>query len=316
MRLSPSEAAQSVWQVRVDRWIDEYDAITATVTEDAVHDFRVASRRLRVSLQLFSATYRNRRFIEIAVRDLRNVARRLGPARDLTIQTALLQSLIAELELGTDLDEWSASWTDRKLKAFHGVSGAVRRYEPLRERLLAFLQFPDFVSTDEPLDTYLRDRLAERAEPLLELAGSELDVGSVDEMHRLRILVKRFRYVLEASERRLPAATKRRIKAAKELQDVLGHLHDWDVLTAELQREIGHLTDRRRLVKSIRVARSATDAAGIESEIQMMRNHVVSDGVLRMFLEIMKRRQDLALHLQEIWRTKIGQLANLGRNTA
>jgi CHAD domain-containing protein len=54
------------------------------------------------------------------------------------------------------------------------------------------------------------------------------DPDAVDDLHDMRIAVKRLRYVLEMSEPVLGDAAKVGAKRAKKLQDVLGEIHDCD----------------------------------------------------------------------------------------
>jgi len=311
---SLSEVALRVWRARIERWSTEYHVVATAAAEDSVHDFRVASRRLRVALQLFSSIYRNRRFIDVTRSDIRDVARKLGPARDVTVQAAILKTVIHDLELLPDLEGWLESWNTQKRMLIGRVSADVRVHAALQDSLFAFLRFPDFAPGDILLEPYLRNKIEARAAPLQQLTLTEVDVGNVKKMHRLRILVKQFRYVLETLENHIPRRYTRLIKPAKELQDILGHMHDWDVLTAQLQKEIDRLTDPRRLVASIRVPRSAVEAAGIESEIQLLQNRAIADGVVRVFVEIMRRRQVLALQLQSMWSEKTAQMATAMRS--
>lgn len=72
--------------------------------------------------------------------------------------------------------------------------------------------------------------VATRLEEMLALAGPALDPGAAEAQHDLRIAAKRLRYVLEIVEPCFGAEAKRARKAAKELQGVLGELHDCDVM--------------------------------------------------------------------------------------
>jgi CHAD domain-containing protein len=72
----------------------------------------------------------------------------------------------------------------------------------------------------------VRTRLAE----LNDLAGPALDPGAAQAQHDLRIAAKRLRYLLEITEPCFgPAAADAR-RAAKDLQGILGEIHDCDVM--------------------------------------------------------------------------------------
>jgi CHAD domain-containing protein len=72
--------------------------------------------------------------------------------------------------------------------------------------------------------------VATRLAELLTLSGPALDPGTAEAQHDLRIAAKRLRYVLEITAPCFgPEAEAARV-AAKELQSVLGELHDCDVM--------------------------------------------------------------------------------------
>ncbi len=72
--------------------------------------------------------------------------------------------------------------------------------------------------------------VATRLEELLALAGAALDPGAAQAQHDLRIAAKRLRYVLELVGPCFGAEAEAARRAAKQLQGVLGELHDCDVM--------------------------------------------------------------------------------------
>lgn len=72
--------------------------------------------------------------------------------------------------------------------------------------------------------------IATRIGELLALAPAALDPSASAAQHDLRIAAKRLRYVLEITESCFGPEAKRARKAAKELQGVLGEIHDCDVM--------------------------------------------------------------------------------------
>jgi CHAD domain-containing protein len=72
----------------------------------------------------------------------------------------------------------------------------------------------------------VRTRLAE----LNDLAEPALDPGAAQGQHDLRIAAKRLRYLLEIAEPCFGPAAAGARRAAKELQGVLGEIHDCDVM--------------------------------------------------------------------------------------
>jgi hypothetical protein len=99
-----------------------------------------------------------------------------------------------------------------------------------------------------------------RLRELLTLREEALDEENVDAQHDTRIAAKRLRYVLEATGFCLgePADAARR--AARDLQDLLGEIHDADVM-------LPRLADHRQLMRdedAARVRESAGKADDLE----------------------------------------------------
>ncbi len=69
-----------------------------------------------------------------------------------------------------------------------------------------------------------------RLDELRALVEPALDPGAADAQHDLRIAAKRLRYVLEIAEKCFGEEAVAAHRAARELQGVLGEVHDCDVL--------------------------------------------------------------------------------------
>jgi CHAD domain-containing protein len=80
-----------------------------------------------------------------------------------------------------------------------------------------------------------------RLDELVSFAPRALDPDRVKAQHDMRIAAKRLRYVLEVTGFCFgrPADTARR--RARELQDILGEMHDCDVMLPRVQRHMGEL---------------------------------------------------------------------------
>lgn len=93
--------------------------------------------------------------------------------------------------------------------------------------------------------------VATRLTELLALSGAALDPAAAEAQHDLRIAAKRLRYVLEITGPCFGAEAEAARRAAKELQGVLGEIHDCDVMLSDAEN-LGsltrHLRNRRRLL--------------------------------------------------------------------
>lgn len=75
-----------------------------------------------------------------------------------------------------------------------------------------------------------------RLDELRSFAPAALEPSGAEAQHEMRIAAKRLRYVLEITESCFGPEAKAARKAAKELQGVLGEIHDCDVM---LPRAVG-----------------------------------------------------------------------------
>lgn len=213
--------------------------------DEALHDFRVAVRRLRSTVRAW------REALEGSVgagdrRRLSDLADATGAARDLEVHVAWLRKRLDDLPDGRERER---AWA--LLQAMHGEQAKaeerVRRqvakdFPRERWRLAKRLKFYQvMMDVDAPpggvrfADTFAR--LAQ--EHAFELERRLFAVRSVDdqeEAHRARIAAKRLRYLVEPVRDELEGAPEV-IRRLKKLQDLLGEMHDADVLLARLAAE-------------------------------------------------------------------------------
>src|SRR6478752_5759909 len=75
------------------------------------------------------------------------------------------------------------------------------------------------------------------------LAPKALRPESVKQQHDMRIAAKRLRYVLEATEFCFSRTGEVARRRARELQGILGELHDCDVMLPCVERHLADLRD-------------------------------------------------------------------------
>ncbi len=238
-----------------------FDQLPAAMAgdEDAIHEMRVAGRRMRVALPVLARRPEGKR-VRRARRVLRQLTRRAGQSRDLDVSLGLLEERLREA--GPPSQE--ARLLHRRLRAARRRSRG-RMAEALldleiarlRRDLRAILRRraePVFTVTLRLRDT--RDRQGGR---LLEgLAG----LGARFEppvLHGLRRRVRRLRYVAELSER-LRGQDLEAPRLFKDLQDQLGRVHDLYVLSEWLSRQAA-AAGRRGQVALETAARALAEAA-------------------------------------------------------
>ena len=203
-----------------------------------IHQARVASRRLRELLPIVGPALERgpRRRLR---RRLRALTRALGPVRELDVTLAAIAAMIAGLAtppplaatLTRALDQ---ERTEKLAMLAHRFDAArvnqlLTRLRRLEERLQAGVE-PD----------KWRERLARRVRRRASaLARAVADAGALfvsERLHAVRIAGKQLRYALEVTGDARLAATAASVTTLKDTQDVLGRLHDIDVLLAAARR--------------------------------------------------------------------------------
>jgi CHAD domain-containing protein len=197
---------------------------------EALHDFRVAVRRLRSTLRLLGPALKGA-CTEKQRRRLRQVGRRTGAAREAEVLLDWLGAsrtrLAAPYRGALDwlIDRVEQRRTDADLETREAALPRFRRLAPrLRRRLSArpavFAEIPPTLAT--VLAVALRSQARALREALAEVVGGEDAAG----LHQARIEGKRLRYLLEPL-RALPGADgAEAVAALKGLQDLLGTWHD------------------------------------------------------------------------------------------
>ena len=204
---------------------------------EALHDFRVAMRRLRSTLRAYQPHLAALVPAKLR-RRLRELARATGEARDVEVQIAWLESHRDDLPPArrAGLPWLLARLRERRDRAYRDIRERIApKFDRLARRLRRALASPP------PPDATLPPSLTSLIAELLEDQGSDLErrlalIRSPDnhtEAHAARIRVKRARYLLEPVAREaLPAAPV--LRSLKRAQELLGDLHDLQVVIARL----------------------------------------------------------------------------------
>jgi CHAD domain-containing protein len=223
-------------ETRAARMWGEISRVRRTAGVDAIHDLRVATRRLQEALDFFEPCLPGRYRRRLA-RRARRIRRELSEIRTTDVTLELLAKLARSLPAGESRDlERLRTRLRAALRAPRraasgrrslAVSGARKRSSSLLARL-------DGAGTFDLLDRgrkILDARVGETVR-LIPPASS----GSPEALHRLRIAVKRYRYALEILEQAGWGRPRGAIAAARTIQEELGRLHDLDVLTDLIRR--------------------------------------------------------------------------------
>lgn len=232
--------------VRLTAILAQLEAVRADEDPEAIHDMRVATRRLRAMLAVAEPFFEHKPFRRTS-RRVRSLARALGQVRDADVLLGHLREryltvavderigieglidmiafdrAVARDELDPLLDAWDEAGSySAEFQRFLGKtkprSGKARKQE--RIGMVAAR------AIDDELDRY-----ADYA-TILEEEGSDAEA-----FHAMRITGKKLRYTIEIFAPVLGEEAEELLTSLRMLQDLLGELHDRDVLVDLLSWE-------------------------------------------------------------------------------
>ena len=197
---------------------------------------RTTTRRLRTAATIYRSAFSNRDLDRLE-RELRRVAHRLGATRDLDVMLEMLGEP-TEGEQADGVKPLREAWTRERQHEADRLRSELDRPQ-FRRSLDRATRVSDEArssanrgrQTDgdgEPIQ-----RVAHRAPSVIwksfgEVLAYDLDprTADPDEIHRMRIAAKRFRYTLEAFEDAVERGLKTLIEDVTALQDAAGEMHD------------------------------------------------------------------------------------------
>jgi triphosphatase len=208
---------------------------------NALHQMRVALRRLRAAMSLFSAVASDER-IEAIKTELKWLAWELGPARDLD---TLILEVIAPLRKQHKNEPGLASigkmFARKRLKLYRQAEASVQsaRFRTLVLDTAEWVETGPWSTSEDPLrrayrempiEFYAAEQLSRRCKKIRR-RGRRIGDLNPEQLHGLRIQVKKARYATDFFSSVYPgkksAKQSRKIKSSLiQLQNSLGRLND------------------------------------------------------------------------------------------
>ncbi len=206
--------------------------------EKAIHQSRVATRRLKAGVDLFRPVLSDdarRSFAKVT----RRLRRRLGPLRDLDVMLGHLDELSKHRRHAT-----AVTWLAHHLRARRDTARSESLEEASPAKVLAKLSSwhdvrAEVVEAAEATDSLLvesihlqLDAFAEQADRLICPPGQPSDAAAIpQDVHQIRIAGKALRYTLEMAKEHGRPLDRRVMQTFKRMQEALGLWHDFVVLT-------------------------------------------------------------------------------------
>jgi CHAD domain-containing protein len=238
--------------------INQFKGIRRAETVEAVHRARVAIRRLRAALAMFRDCFSGKT-IKRWRKQLRQVAKELGDARDKDVQieflTGVLSSLddqaqlpgIARLLVCLELDrEALQSQVVEALDRLQ-ASGILEEMNAKAKALMPKSDGPNDDAQSRVLFRQLGEHILDRVEELLAHQESLSRPDDQETHHAMRIAAKHLRYTMEICRPAYEGRLDEFLTAVKEVQSLLGEIHDCDVWVEQLDAFLE--SQRKRMIK-------------------------------------------------------------------
>ena len=214
---------------------------TATINRDveALHQMRVALRRLRASISLFSDFLDDDK-INMIKTELRWLAREFGPARNVdTLTLEVIKPLRKQYRKEPGLVSIGRMFGRQRLKCYRRVRETVQsaRFRKLVLDTAEWIEAGPWSTLpltrarrETPIEIYAAEQLLHRFKKVRR-KGVKIAELSPDQLHRLRIQVKKLRYAVEFffnlySGKKLEKRRKKVLSSLMQLQTVLGRIND------------------------------------------------------------------------------------------
>ena len=285
--------------------------------KEALHDFRVGLRRLRSAIR----TYRP--YLKDSVpkktrKALRSVATSTNAARDMEVQLAWVRAQSGRLSKSEIVGlEWLAerlatTGDDDRAEQLQSLNRDFSKIRQVLTRRLSFWKVRLEVADHDKTPSFrrvtggiLREQLATLIAQLEAIRAPEDNPRA----HSARIRAKRLRYLLEPLSRAVPG-TRAAVKKFKGLQDLLGDLHDTNLMVTEIGTAMeASAIERARRMHELAFQPGGTIDSSPDSDDRPESNvtpgiaHEIDEnpGLLALAVLLKERRQELFTQFKTEW---------------
>ncbi|MGH3802672.1 MAG: CHAD domain-containing protein [Pseudonocardiaceae bacterium] len=256
-----------------------YDPLVRRDAPDAVHQMRVAARRMRSALQTFGRVIDRDQTRELTA-ELKWVAGELAGARDAEVMAERFAAILAELPDELKLGPVEAAFTrsfERRQADAHDVAVAAldsERYLVLHDRIDALLADPPVTARATRKAKRELPKSVRRAYLRVESRMADADrqpsgEGRDRALHETRKAAKRLRYATEAVQPTLDKPAARLRKRLKSVQELLGE-HQDTAVSRPVLRELAaqaHLNGGNGFTYGLMYATEAARAEQAENNL-------------------------------------------------
>lgn len=271
---------------------------------EALHDFRVAVRRLRSCLRAYREPLAESVSKKPLAR-LRALATATNPGRDAEVQLAWLArerpALRPHERAGYD---WLAARIEKRQQEAYAIvreellDGFASLADRLRDRLAHYRVEIELDTEDARPQTFrsvLAPALAQHAAALAEDLARVDSLADEKEAHAARLEAKRLRYLLEPLTPALLPTARPALQELRALQDLLGELNDAHLLAEAIgQATAEAAADQARHLHDLALA-------GATRELATARRRTARTGLLTLATRLATHRTALFARLDAGW---------------
>ena len=223
---------QEIYKARWRTYRSELNRCQTEPTEEAVHDLRVATRRLLALIDLLQDIVQNPRLQKLR-RTLKDQLDDLNDLRDTQVMLIETSESLDELP---EIEPFQRYLNKREKRLLRSTAKSIRafKYSGIRKRM------------DTVRKKVLKQKQGEMLKNLL-LHAADSQFGTVirryqhiDQahpatIHRTRVAFKKFRYMVEIIYPRLPEFPEDNLKFMHDYQDFMGDIQDMEVFLSTFE---------------------------------------------------------------------------------
>jgi CHAD domain-containing protein len=216
--------------------------------ETSVHQARVASRRLREALPVLG-TRADEDALDRVQKRVRRITRALGPVRELDVTLLLLAELEGkEAAPVRAIERVRKAVIEERQKRRRDMLDEITpsRLDKLTRRLVRVAAPAPRVHVPSNARAEAAAQSAHRARKLREAIEHAGGIYLADRLHRVRIQAKKLRYAIEIQRELMRSRSTAGMNRLKTEQDLLGRMHDLEILIDHARDAQGTLNPRDR----------------------------------------------------------------------
>ena len=243
---SMAEAARKTLRFHMLRMVANEAGTRAGIDSEALHDMRVATRRMRTAFYVFADAI-DANATASYLKELKRAGRVLGRVRDLDVFREKTEAYLGAFTKSTPPDltvlmrAWDAEYARARAKLLTYLDHG--RYARFKDAFMHYLGIPwpslPTRNARQSVAAVVPDLIAARLAEFY-AARTRLDQANatLDDYHQTRIIAKYLRYTLEYFREVLGKDGEKAIAEVKALQNHLGALQDAVVASENLQNVV------------------------------------------------------------------------------